>query len=97
MSEAAWARLLERFEDELAIAATGTGTGTGTGTAWHPPLDAGPLPASLAPRARIIAAAQAARAERLGGELAALRTQLDALARIPSGSGDDAVYLDLDG
>ena len=96
MSEAAWARLLDRFEEELA-SPDGAETPAGAASAWHPPLDAGALPASLAARARSIAAAQTARAERLHRDLAALRPQLDALARIPGGNGDDAVYLDLDG
>lgn len=111
--ERAWRDMLDLFESDAADpdaadpdAASDAGSDAAEPAAlaeaapvepWLPPRDLGPLPASLADRARAVLAMQAARAARLRADLTTVRAHLDALARIPAEGAETAVYLDRNG
>jgi len=102
--ERAWRDMLDLFESDAAdpdagsdAAGPGALAEAGPVEPWLPPRDLGPLPASLADRARAVLAAQAARAARVRADLTTVRSHLDALARIPADGAETAVYLDRNG
>ncbi|AMB39486.1 MULTISPECIES: hypothetical protein [Paenarthrobacter] len=75
-----WTGILDRFEADIALAVSG-----GFPPAWEPPLDAGPLPAELAPQARRVLEAQADAMDLLARMKHDAGTQLGALAAVPAG------------
>lgn len=85
MSRAAWTRLLDRFERELADPAGPE--------PWTLP-DA-PLPPELADRARAVLRRQRERMLRTEEELARVRRHLDALRHVPGPAGRPPAFLDV--
>ncbi|MGT2463307.1 hypothetical protein [Sinomonas atrocyanea] len=64
---------------------------------WAPPPGLGPLPESLAARARALEAAQRDLAARLGAARSSAASHLAALRAVPSARQDAPVYLDVTG
>ncbi|MGY3567490.1 hypothetical protein [Sinomonas sp. RB5] len=64
---------------------------------WAPPPGLGPLPESLAARARALEAAQRGLAARLAAARSSAATHLAALRAVPSARQDAPVYLDVTG
>lgn len=64
---------------------------------WAPPAGLGPLPESLAERARVLEAAQQDLAARLAEARSTVATHLGALRAVPSARRDAPVYLDVRG
>ena len=62
--------------------------------AWHPPLDLGPLPASLEVRARALLGRQLDTAHRTGQAVVVSRRQLAATRLLSHRPAEVAVYLD---
>ncbi|MGF6833034.1 hypothetical protein QF015_001199 [Paenarthrobacter sp. TE4293] len=81
MSPDQWSAILDGFERDIALAVSGGDVPT-----WTPPVDAGPLPASLAERARRVLDAQADAAAILARLKHDAGTQLAAIDAVPSGS-----------
>ena len=75
-----WAGILDQFEADIALAVSG-----GFPPAWEPPVDAGPLPAELGERARLVLDAQADALDLLARMKHDAGTQLAALAVVPAG------------
>lgn len=93
--ERAWRDMLDLFETDAA--ASDAVVEAEPVEPWLPPLDLGPLPESLADRARAVLAAQSDRTARLRTDMTTVRSHLDALARIPADAAETAVYLDRNG
>jgi hypothetical protein len=97
---AAWSDALDALEldvdaaDELLRTAHLTSVhDVAVASAWHPPLDLGPLPASLEVRARALLDRQLETARRVGEAAVVSRRQL-AATRVLSVRPDSAVYFD---
>ncbi|MCG2802836.1 MAG: hypothetical protein L6311_12170 [Cellulomonas sp.] len=65
--------------------------------AWRPPADLGPLPASLADRARALLERQLATAVAIGRAMTMNRRQLAAVASIHPSAPERPVFFDLEG
>lgn len=85
MTHAAWTRLLDRFERELADSAEPA--------PWTPP-DA-PLPPELADRARAVLRRQRERMLRTEEELTRVRRHLDAVRHVPGQAVRPPAFLDV--
>ncbi|WP_159708740.1 hypothetical protein [Arthrobacter sp. 18067] len=83
-----WSAILDGFERDIALAVSG-----GDVPSWTPPVDAGPLPASLADRARRVLDAQADAVAILNRAKHDAGTQLGAIDAVPSGSVSDRPLL----
>ncbi|TVU59696.1 hypothetical protein FQP90_18520 [Paenarthrobacter nitroguajacolicus] len=88
MSPDPWSAILDGFERDIALAVSGKVV-----PPWTPPLDAGPLPASLADRARRVLDAQADAVAILNRAKHDAGTQLSAIDAVPSGPGSDRPLL----
>lgn len=83
-----WSAILDGFERDIALAVSG-----GNVPSWTPPSDVGPLPASLAERARQVLDAQADAVAILNRVKHDAGTQLGAIDAVPSGSASDRPLL----
>ena len=98
---AAWSGALDALEldvdsaDELLRTAHLTSVDdVARAAAWHPPLDLGPLPASLEVRARALLGRQLEAARRAGEAIVVSRRQLAATRLLSNRSTESAVYFD---
>ncbi|MEJ1116540.1 hypothetical protein WBN73_19745 [Paenarthrobacter sp. CCNWLY172] len=88
MSHETWSAVLDGFERDIALAVSG-----GAVPQWAPPVNAGPLPASLAERARRVLDAQSEAVAILNRVKHDAGTQLGAIDAVPSGAGSDRPLL----
>jgi hypothetical protein len=88
-----WPALLDEMEAELA-----RDLDPGQSVTWAPPADAGPIPAHLFDRARLVIDAQQRAIAELTGEQESVARHLAALRTVPSGAASGrSVYLDVVG
>lgn len=96
---AAWKAVLTELEDNLEAfrgPADVSEQARMLARNWTPPSDLGPLPAELAPRARLLAKAQDRAYVQLRGEARMNRRQAELIRSVP-GPSSAAVYLDVAG
>jgi hypothetical protein len=100
----AWSRALEDLELDVLVAERTLDSDhlpsiaqVAALAAWRPPADLGPLPASLADRARALLDRQLAAAAALARAMTMNRRQLAALTALRPVSAARPVFLDIEG
>ncbi|WP_426006118.1 hypothetical protein ACPFL9_04720 [Paenarthrobacter sp. NyZ202] len=88
MSPDSWPGILDRLEADIALAVSG-----GFPPPWEPPVDAGPLPAGLLPRARQVLEAQADALDMVAAMKHDAGTHLAALAAVSPAPGSSRPLL----
>lgn len=97
--DSGWAAALDALEAEVerAHALADGGVVADEAPVWRPEAGLGPLPKSLAPRARQLLDAQAAAARRVTEASASSRRHLDVVATLRANGSQSPVYLDVEG
>ncbi|MBU4337492.1 MAG: hypothetical protein KJ548_13100 [Actinobacteria bacterium] len=102
--DSAWTSALESLELDVAVAERVLDNNhlpsvaeVAALAAWRPPADLGPLPASLADRARALLERQLATAAAIGRAMTMNRRQLAALTALRPVQAARPVFLDLEG